>query len=297
MAMNPTANSAVYPASRFRRLAVIGTVDLLIGAAFLLIISLLLSQAERWAVKYPDTAAFVAQKIGEEMGHRGFKLVVEKDQALVRLPALFPNEKDEILKDCVPANSNDLPPCVAKEGNSKGVSPDHFVRELAGVLNEVLPEFAPGSSGKEGVFRAECQRLAKGLPCNGVLVVVYIEGHADRRFFDAKKSNSNERLSLARALSVYKNLLLAQPSLAVLGRSGELSRASMESDGNDILAPSGFGCRRPIVNLVGANGLVPGPKQKNEDCPTHGASSGSAFDREFENRRVDLRIVVTLQKN
>jgi hypothetical protein len=281
--------------SALRRLAIIGSLDLLLGSVLLLIIAALLSQAQRWSVKYPDTAAFIATQIGSEMASRGFDLNVIKEQALVQLPALFPNEKDQILDDCVPADSNELPPCIPSHDPGAKITPARFLTELADVLSKVLPEFAPGTSRAPGHYKRECQRQADGLPCNGALVVVYIEGHADRRFFASNQGMSNDSLSLARALSVYKAVLNAESTLGNLGRQRAIERPALESDGNDILTPAGFGCRRPIFNLSGATGFKPTPQQKDEGCPSYGASSGEEFENEFRNRRVDLRVVVSLQ--
>lgn len=125
------------------------------------------------------------------------------------------------------------------------------VQILAEVLVRVLPCFATG------VERSACE--ARDAP---ILEAVLIEGHTDQQGFanltPQQSVLENDRLSAARALSVFAELRRLQPALEQL----------RNSEGVPLLGVSGYGERRPV-----AEGMTE-----------------AAFS---QNRRIDLRFVLT----
>jgi flagellar motor protein MotB len=125
------------------------------------------------------------------------------------------------------------------------------VQILADVLGRVLPCFAAAAELRD------C-----GPRDAPILEAVLIEGHTDRQGFSNLTAQQsvleNDRLSVARALSVFAELRRVQPTLDSL----------RNSDGVPLLGISGYGERRPV-----ALGM------------TEGALA--------QNRRIDLRFVLS----
>lgn len=125
------------------------------------------------------------------------------------------------------------------------------VQILAEVLGQLLPCFATG------VERVGCG--ARDAP---ILEAVLIEGHTDQQGFANMTAQQsvleNDRLSAARALSVFAELRRLQPSLELL-RNGEAV---------PLLGISGYGQRRPVAL----------------------GSDEAAF---AQNRRIDIRFVLS----
>jgi chemotaxis protein MotB len=126
------------------------------------------------------------------------------------------------------------------------------VQILAEVLGRVLPCFAT----------AAAERVDCGPRDAPILEAVLIEGHTDQQGFTGLTAQQsvleNDRLSAARALSVFAELRRLQPPLDLL-RNG---------DGVPLLGVSGYGERRPVAPSM------------NE----------AAF---AQNRRIDLRFVLS----
>jgi flagellar motor protein MotB len=125
------------------------------------------------------------------------------------------------------------------------------VRVLAEVLARILPCFAAGA-----------ERFGCGPRDAPILETVLIEGHTDQQGFATLTAQQsvleNDRLSAARALSVFAELRRLQPSLDDL----------RNSEGIPLLGLSGYGERRPVA---------PGLTEE-------------AF---AQNRRIDLRFVLS----
>lgn len=125
------------------------------------------------------------------------------------------------------------------------------VQILAEVLGQILPCFAMGG-----------ERIACGAGDAPILEAVLIEGHTDQQGFTNMTSSQsileNDRLSAARALSVFAELRRLQPSLDLLRNGEEVP----------LLGISGYGQRRPVA---------PG-------------SDEAAFAL---NRRIDIRFVLS----
>ena len=129
----------------------------------------------------------------------------------------------------------------------------HTVEVLAQVLANILPCF---SSGQEHAF---CR------PGDGaILETVLVEGHTDSQPFPdltaAQSEAENDRLSTARALTVFASIRQQQPALDALHNPAD----------QPLLGVSGYGQRRPL----------PG-------------TAGSADADLTRNRRIDLRFVLS----
>jgi flagellar motor protein MotB len=127
------------------------------------------------------------------------------------------------------------------------------VQALADVLGRTLPCFARVPD------RDNC--AASDAP---VLEAVLVEGHTDRQAYGAltpaQSQQENDRLSTARALSVFAELRRLQPALDLL----------RNDDGQPLLGVSGYGERRPLPEALG--------------------SSEADF---AQNRRIDLRFILS----
>jgi flagellar motor protein MotB len=125
------------------------------------------------------------------------------------------------------------------------------IQVLAEILRQVLPCFA------SGVERRTCDGRDAA-----ILEAVLIEGHTDQQAFAGLTPEQsileNDRLSAARALSVFAELRRLQPALEAL----------RNADGVPLLGLSGYGQRRPV-----AQGMTE-----------------AAF---AQNRRIDLRFVLS----
>jgi flagellar motor protein MotB len=123
---------------------------------------------------------------------------------------------------------------------------------LGHVLGDVLPCFAAAPD------RHECQ--ADDSP---ILETVLVEGHTDSqpypRMTALQSEQENDRLSAARALTVFTELRQREPSLDTL----------RNPSGQPLLGISGYGQRRPLP-----------------------ASTGSADTELTRNRRIDIRFVL-----
>lgn len=105
---------------------------------------------------------------------------------------------------------------------------------LADVLSQTLPCFSNVNE------RRGCQSTDRP-----VLEAVFVEGHTDRQSFQnmtrEQSQRENDRLSAARALTVFAELRKLQPSLEGLQNVA----------GQPLLAVSGYGERRPIPGALG----------------------------------------------
>ena len=126
------------------------------------------------------------------------------------------------------------------------------VQVLAEVLARTLPCFARATD-QDGCRAGDA----------AILEAVLVEGHTDRQAFGAlpaaQSQQENDRLSTARALTVFAELRRVQPALDLLRNSEGLPR----------LGVSGYGERRPLPEALGAS------------------------DADFaQNRRIDLRFIL-----
>lgn len=119
---------------------------------------------------------------------------------------------------------------------------------LAAALDRVLPCFAVGGE-------ARC----RGEP-RPILETVLVEGHTDPRPVTTGPFADNYALSAARALTVYRAVIAAAPRLTALANS----------DGQSLLAVSGYGESRPL------------PEHRGFDERSLAA-----------NRRIDIRFVLS----
>jgi flagellar motor protein MotB len=127
------------------------------------------------------------------------------------------------------------------------------VQVLAEVLGRTLPCFAriPDADGCRASDAA-------------ILEAVLVEGHTDRQAYGAlapaQSQQENDRLSTARALTVFAELRRTQPALDLL----------RNNDGQPLLGVSGYGERRPLPDALGAS------------------------EADFaQNRRIDLRFILS----
>lgn len=127
------------------------------------------------------------------------------------------------------------------------------VQILADVLGRILPCFARASD-----------HVGCGASDAAILEAVLVEGHTDRQAYGAlppmQSQQENDRLSTARALTVFAEMRRVQPALDLL----------RNDDGLPLLGVSGYGERRPLPDALGAS------------------------EAEFaQNRRIDLRFILS----
>jgi flagellar motor protein MotB len=127
------------------------------------------------------------------------------------------------------------------------------VQVLAEVLGRTLPCFARVPD-QEGCAASDAP----------VLEAVLVEGHTDRQAYGAltpaQSQQENDRLSTARALTVFAELRRLQPGLDLL----------RNDDGQPLLGVSGYGERRPLPEALGTS------------------------EADFaQNRRIDLRFILS----
>ena len=177
--------------------------------------------------------ASLLQRLGVRLQAAGIKFVLDQQSGVLRL------------SDAVPfaTGRSDLSDPAAR----------HTVDVLAAVLADVLPCFSWSSD------HAGCE-AADG----PILETVLVEGHTDSQAFpnmtQAQSEAENDRLSTARALSVFATLRQDRPALDTLRNPGR----------QPLLGVSGYGQRRPLPGKAG---------------------SGQADLT--RNRRIDLRFVLS----
>src|SRR5262249_53755144 len=108
------------------------------------------------------------------------------------------------------------------------------VQVLADVLARTLPCFARTAAP------SGCANDA------AILEAVLVEGHTNRQAYGAltraQSQQENDRLSTARALTVFAELRRVQPALDLL----------RNDEGRPLLGVSGYGERRPLPEALGA---------------------------------------------
>ena len=133
----------------------------------------------------------------------------------------------------------------------------HTVEVLAKVLDDVLPCFA-GMTGRAGCTASD----------GAILETMLVEGHTDSQPYPTmtplQSQAENDRLSTARALTVFATLRQLQPDLDDLRNPA----------GQPLLGVSGYGQRRPLP-----------------------AALGSAESELTRNRRIDLRFVLSTRNS
>jgi len=181
--------------------------------------------------------AGLLRRLAQRLNSAGISFVVDQESGVLHL------------SDAVPfaTGSSDLTLPTAK----------HTVSVLAKVLADILPCFS--HDGTRGV----CEPGDAA-----ILETVLVEGHTDRQQYQAlspqQSEAENDRLSTARALTVFAAIRQSEPSLDALKNPG----------GQPLLGVSGYGQRRPL----------PGTE----------AGSDEALTR---NRRIDLRFVLSARNS
>jgi len=131
------------------------------------------------------------------------------------------------------------------------------VQALAEVLGRILPCFAHGAD------QSTCGG-ATAVGGGAILEAVLVEGHTDRQAYGAlspaQSQQENDRLSTARALTVFAELRRLQPALDLL----------RNDEGLPLLGVSGYGERRPLP-----------------------AAPGGSEAELAQNRRIDLRFILS----
>ncbi|WP_068088983.1 OmpA/MotB family protein [Polycladidibacter stylochi] len=133
------------------------------------------------------------------------------------------------------------------------------VEKVSRVLAKVLPSYTSciNTGGVES---------CKELPPGGAIDTVFIEGHTDSQGSDTEAGDKrNWQLSTERAVSTYRALLTAAPTL----------RSLMNPDRKQILSVSGYASTRPI----------PGTEKASLD-------RASRAQTLLRNRRIDIRFVM-----
>lgn len=177
-----------------------------------------------------QTRAELLERLAAEMAARGITVRIDLQSGVLRL-------------------SEDVP--FATGRSELGERARRTVQILAEVLAQVLPCFAHGGD------RSRC-----GPRDSPILEAVLIEGHTDQQAFAGMTPEQsileNDRLSAARALSVFAELRRLQAPLEAL----------RNAEGVPLLGLSGYGQRRPVAQ----------------------GSTEAAFAL---NRRIDLRFVLS----
>jgi hypothetical protein len=310
------------PSPKTWRIAILATFDLCVASALFsfLVLALLQSAAGTTVIKdpptdppplsqsSPNTASFVAQEIHQRLIDLGYPDVgIDLEDAVVVLPGIFAlgdwrlrqkscgsNDRQAILL-CGPCDAqpirvgqNPTDAGCLRRGDSGLVAAAELVDDISSVLNDVLPSFVDANASNP--LKEKCRAtLGKGQSaCPGHISVVYLEGHADRWPFDAN-SSTNDALSLQRALGVYVAITKRHATLATLSSTNPNDAADKRVKA--ILAPAGFGCRRPSFNIDTASRFTLANSKINERCPDAGNPSDPG--QESKNRRLEIRIVVS----
>jgi len=194
--------------------------DLLVGVIFLFMLMLM-----AFAIRYEDASEHhkktadevlridlvrrdILQAIAERMKTRGYTIIVDYENGLIRLP-------EDLLFDSAQW-------ALSQNGTQA-------IAALAEVFSEVLPCTVVTPEGNP-------EPVCTGIPRTTLLESILVEGHTDRQPY-AGKNMGNWELSAFRAISVYKSL--------VAGHS-ELETALMNRKGEPVLGVSAYAERRPV---------------------------------------------------
>lgn len=218
--------------------------DMMVGLVFIFIIMLMYfalqyksaeqdhKQVTEKVLSADEARTHLLEEMQVYLEKKGIKVTIDPVTGVLRLP-------NEILFERARAN-------VSEEGRQA-------IGVLAGAFRLFLPCYTYGLP-----LPADCPTQAHRLEA------IYVEGHTDSdKMQERARYRDNWELSVARAVSTYRELIAADPELGNLR-----NRPISDRTGTVVLSVSGYGDKHPVVT----------PELTEED--------------KRQNRRIDIRLIM-----